>query len=88
MIGNWILVITTGAITGIILHDLRGSEWFGSPLLACLFMGIIMTVLYLTTQSRAWRITEIIVFWFASLLILIIINMATLAKYILGTWED
>lgn len=88
MVGNWILVITIGVITGIILRDLRGSEWFGSPLLTCLFMGIIMTVLYLTAQSRAWRITEIIVFWFASLFILTIINMATLAKYILGAWED
>lgn len=88
MILNWILVLIIGVAMGVVLRDLRGIEWFGSPLLACLLLGIIMTVLYLTTKNRDWKITEIVVFWFASLFILTIINMATLATCILGTWED
>lgn len=88
MLINWIVVVIIGVVTGIILRDLRGIEWFGSPLLACILMGIIITVLYLTTKNRDWKITEIIVFWFAIFFFLTIINMATLAKCILGTWED
>lgn len=88
MIINWILVLVIGIAMGFVLRDLQGLEWFGSPLLTCILMGIIMTVLYFTTKNRNWKLSEVVVFWFASLLVVIIINMATLAQCILGTWED
>jgi hypothetical protein len=89
MIANWILVTIIAVVTSLILRNsLSGIEWFGSPLLVCVLLGIIMTVLYFTTRTRDWKITEIILFWFAALFILITINMATLASLILGAWED
>ena len=88
MIANWIIVTFVGIMMAVILRDLRGLEWFGSPLLACFLLGVIMTVLYFATKNRAWKITEVLIFWLASLFVLTIINMATLAQCILDSWED
>lgn len=67
MIINWILMIIIGVSMGVVLRDLRGIEWFGSPLFACILMGLSMPILYFTTKHREWKITEIILFWFAAL---------------------
>ena len=84
MIINWVVVLAIGISMGLLLQQkLNGIEWFGSPLLACLLMGISMTTLYLTTKNRSWKITEIILFWFANLFVIVIINMTTLAYCIL-----
>ncbi len=88
MVINWIIMIIIGVIMGVVLRDLRGIEWFGSPLLACILMGLSMTILYFTTKHKEWKLTEIILFWFAALFIVNIINMTTLAYCILGNWED
>jgi hypothetical protein len=88
MIINWVIVLAIGISMGIVLqHDLNGIEWFGSPLLSCSLMGISMTVLYFASNKRTWKITEIILFFFANLFVFMILNMITLAYCILGSWE-
>jgi hypothetical protein len=82
-----------GSIIGILfvfvlLHDLSGLEWFGSPTFGMVILIVLMTSFYLVFRKKNIQPTLIIVIWVFFLFVATTISMIALAYANFGRWED
>ena len=88
-IWTWIV----GSIIGVLflfimLHDLSGIEWFGSPTFGMVILVLLMTSFYLIFRKKSIQPSLLIVIWFVFLFVATTISMIALAYANFGAWED
>ena len=88
-IWTWII----GSIIGILfvfvlLNDLTGFEWFGSPTFGMVILIVLMTSFYFIFRNKYIQPTLIVVIWFFLLFVATAVSMIALAYTNLGGWEE
>ena len=86
---TWII----GSIIGIVfvfvmLDDISGLEWFGSPTFGMVILIVLMTSFYFIFRKKEIQPTAIVIIWFFFLFIATTVCMVAFAYHDLGQWED
>ncbi|MCG3220729.1 MAG: hypothetical protein H7641_05055 [Candidatus Heimdallarchaeota archaeon] len=88
-IWTWIIGTIIGVLfVFVMLNDLSGLEWFGTPTFGMVILILLITSFYLIFRKKKIQPTIIVIIWFFFLFLATAISMIAFAYTNLGQWED